>query len=356
MGAELAAFTLAGITSAAVTPIAIRVANRTGFYDYPREYRKHAKPTPFLGGAAVLVAFLAATALLGNIGGSMLVLLACAVGLWLLGTLDDRFSVAPRWRVLAAACAAIALSAAQLGWETSGGWGVDVALTVFWIVGLVNAFNLMDNLDGACSTVAATSAAGVGILAIVSGHAAIAVLAFALAGACAGFLPWNLAGPARIFLGDGGSMTLGFLVAALAMAAGRHLNLHDGNVLAVALVVGVPILDTTLVIVSRRRRRVSVLTGGRDHLTHRILLALPSPRGVAAALCGVQATLCGLAIAGEEFGIVAVVALAFGAVLLGSLAVLVLDLDRWRPAGIAFGPVPVSAPVASAASISFKSG
>ncbi len=340
MGVELSAavgFAVAGAASLVATPLALAVARRTDFYDRPREYRRHWAPTPFLGGAAVLFGFLVAAVAVGGASGRLLVLLGCAVGFWMLGTLDDRIAVAPKWRLLAETLAAVALMVAGLGWQTTGGTGVDVVLSVVWIVGLVNAFNLMDNLDGACGTVGCVSAAGIGTLAAIHGQVTLAGLAFGLAGACAAFLRWNLAGPAKIFLGDGGSMPVGFLVAALAMATARHLRDGDANLLTTALVAGLPILDTALVTLSRTRRRVRLVTGGRDHLTHRLLLALHSPRAVAAALALGQASLCAMAIAGDGFGIAALAAIAIVAVTLGMVAIAILDTARWRPAGIAVG-------------------
>ncbi len=332
------AFASAGVAALIATPLAIAVARRTDFYDRPREYRRHKAPTPFLGGAAVLVGFLIGAAAVGGASARLLVLLACATGLWLLGTIDDRFAVAPKWRLLAELGAAVALVKSGLGWRTSGGGVVDFAITAVWIVGLVNAFNLMDNLDGACGTVGFVSAAGIGLLAAIHGQAALAGLAFALAGACAAFLRWNLAGPAKIFLGDGGSMPIGFLVGALSMATARHLRVGDASVLAAALLAGLPILDTALVSFSRTRRGVTLVTGGRDHLTHRLLLRLRSPRAVATALALVQTALCALALVGDHLGVVALGALALGAVLVGLLAIAVLDTADWRPPGIAFGP------------------
>src|SRR5436305_2375661 len=246
------------------TPLAIRLARRTGFYDRPREYRQHVAPTPFLGGAAVLAGFLIGALALGNLAPHLVVPMICAVGMWLLGTLDDGLSVAPKWRLLAAAGAALALYLSGMGWNTAGTWVVNLPLTILWIVGLVNAFNLMDNLDGACATVATVSAAGIGVVAAAKGQPLVAGLAFALSGACAGFLPWNLAGPARIFLGDGGSMPIGFLVAALAMLTARQSDTGRAGILLGALLVGLPILDVALVSLSRTRRGLSLLTGGRD--------------------------------------------------------------------------------------------
>ncbi len=334
----VAGFAVAGGLSFVLTPVAIAVAQRSGFLDHPRGYRKHKAPTPFLGGAALLVGFLIAVALVTSLSDQLVIVLLGAGAMWLLGTLDDRFAVPPRFRVLAAAVAAVTLDLAGLGWDTAGGATVDLALTVLWIVGLVNAFNLMDNLDGACSSVGGTAAAGIAVLATIKGDSTIAILAFSLAGACVGFLPWNLAGPAKIFLGDGGSMPIGFLVAALAMATSRHSPAGSAGVLVGALLVGLPILDVTLVSVSRTRRHVSLLTGGRDHLSHRILRSLRTPRAVAAALSVAQGILCACAIVGYELGSSAVVGFAFGAFSVGVIAIVWLDSASWRPADIAVGP------------------
>jgi UDP-GlcNAc:undecaprenyl-phosphate GlcNAc-1-phosphate transferase len=214
---------------------------------------------------------------------------------------------------------------------------INVALTVFWVVGLINAFNLMDNMDGSCATVTIIAAGGAGLIAALEGRAVVAGLAFGLAGAAAGFLRWNLARPARIFLGDGGSMVAGFLVAALVMGVARRSADGDAGLLLGALLVGVPILDVTLVSISRWRRGVTLTTGGVDHLTHRIALVRRSPRAVAATLAAVQLGLCALAIAGHALGPGVLAGLAFAAFVTGVAAIAVLDTARWRPSGIAVG-------------------
>src|SRR5207302_8386320 len=119
----------------------------------------------------------------------------------------------------------------------------DVAFAVAWVVGIVSASNLMDNIDGACGTVGCVSAAGIGTLGAIHGQSAIAGLGFGLAGACLGFLPWNIVGRAKVFLGDGGSMLIGFLVASLAMGTAHHLQVGDANLLIGAMMVGVVMLD-----------------------------------------------------------------------------------------------------------------
>jgi UDP-GlcNAc:undecaprenyl-phosphate/decaprenyl-phosphate GlcNAc-1-phosphate transferase len=326
---------VAAVVAAVATPLAISVARRVEFYDTPRGYRQHRSPTPLLGGAAVIGAFIVAAVAVGA-NGKLLVLLVGAVGLWVVGTIDDLIAVAPMWRLLTETAVALALVSVGLGWSVYGEAG-DVVLTVLWVVGLINGFNLMDNLDGACGSVACASAAGIGTLAALNGDFVVAGLALALASSCAVFLHWNLAGPARIFLGDGGSRPIGLLIAGLAIAAGRHVAVGHAQVIVGALMAGVVILDTALVSLSRTRRGVTLVTGGRDHLSHRLLPVLRSPQGVAAALAVSQAALCVLAIVGgrsssEVLAILAVITISLGLVAIG-----VLDSERWRPPGIAVG-------------------
>jgi UDP-GlcNAc:undecaprenyl-phosphate/decaprenyl-phosphate GlcNAc-1-phosphate transferase len=338
MNVELSPVLGAGVAGAAAfvaTPLAIRVARRFDFYDHPREYRRHAAPTPLLGGAAVIGAYLVAAVAVGA-SGKLLVLVVGAVALWAVGTIDDLVAVAPIWRLLTETGLALLLLAVGLGWHAYGAGG-DVVLTVLWVVGLVNGFNLMDNLDGTCASVACASAAGIGTLAALHGDFTVGALAFALAASCAVFLRWNLAGPARIFLGDGGSRPIGLLIAGFAIAASHDARVGHTQLLVGALMAGVVILDTALVSVSRTRRGVTLVTGGRDHLSHRLLPALRSPRAVAASLAVTQAMLCVLAIAGDRWSAEALVVFALISASLGAVAVAVLDSPRWRPLGIAVG-------------------
>lgn len=338
MNGELAPVLGAGVAAVAAsvaTPLAIRVARRVDFYDTPREYRQHRAPTPLLGGAAVIGAFIVAAIAVGA-SGKLVVLLACTVGLWAVGTIDDLIAVAPVWRLLTETCMALALVAVGLGWNGYGEGG-DIVLTALWVVGLVNGFNLMDNLDGACAGVACASAAGIGTLAALNGNFTVAGLALALSASCAVFLHWNLAGPARIFLGDGGSRPIGLLIAGLAIAAGRHTNVGHAQVIVGALMAGIVILDTSLVTLSRTRRGVTLVTGGRDHLSHRLLPVLRSPRSVAAALAVSQAALCVVAILGARSSRDVLAIGALITVSLGLVAIAVLDTERWRPPGIAVG-------------------
>ncbi len=214
-----AAFAIAALATSIATPVAIRLAVHTAFFDLPTGYKGHKRPTPYLGGTAIMVGILAAVLAVGGTIAQHPVILACALAVCLLGTIDDRVNLPIALRTL------VEVGIAVLLWSTGRGWNVfhdapaDLLLTVLWVLGVINAFNLMDNMDGAGAATAAVSAIGAGTLALISGDTALAPLCFALAGACAAFLPHNLARPARIFMDDGGSLLIGLLVARVTMAA-----------------------------------------------------------------------------------------------------------------------------------------
>lgn len=287
-----AAFAVAALVTWLVTPVAIRLAHATGFIDRPVGYKGHGRPTPYLGGCALMVGILVAALAFGGATGPNALFAAGAVGLWALGTADDRFNLSPYLRLAVEFGLGALLYATGHGWAVFGDATLDLILTCLWVAGIVNAVNLMDNMDGAAATVGAISATGAGLLAALSANPALAVLCFAVAGACAGFLPRNLARPSRIFMGDGGSMPLGFLLAGASMAAASGAVHGPASLVVAVAIVGLVILDTTLVTVSRRRGSRPLLTGGRDHLTHRLRTRLGTAQDVARALSIAQVGLC----------------------------------------------------------------
>jgi UDP-GlcNAc:undecaprenyl-phosphate GlcNAc-1-phosphate transferase len=337
-----AAFAIAAIVTYLCTPVAIAVAVRTGFLDTPAGYKGHRRPTPYLGGTAIMLGVLTAVAAVnGGVPKHGLIILA-ALLIWLMGTLDDRLSLPISVRVAAEVGIAVLLWATGRGWDVFHNAPADLALTIVWVVGVMNAFNLMDNMDGAAATVAAVSAMGAGTLALITGDIALASLSFAVAGACFGFLPRNLARPARIFMGDGGSLLLGLLVARVTMAAVTPSYLGPSGVVVAALLVGLVILDTTLVSISRTRAGRSVLTGGRDHLTHRLSHVVGAPWKVAMALATVQIVVCGVTIAVSQAGV--------GWVLLAGGAGLVLGgIMIWQFETVATAPNRTAPEAAAAA-------
>jgi UDP-GlcNAc:undecaprenyl-phosphate GlcNAc-1-phosphate transferase len=327
------AFLVALAATLLLTPLAIALARHTGFYDHPVGYKGHDDPTPYLGGAAVIGGLLLAAVLLGH-GSSQLTPIAIGAAVLLgVGTIDDRYALTPLTRLAIEVAAAGVLFAGGIGWALFPSDALNLAVSVVFVAGVVNAFNLMDNMDGASGTVAAVSGAGLGALALVQGRPELAAIGFALSGSCLGFLRYNLASPARIFLGDGGSMPVGFVVAALIMAMPGARHLSWAFVPVAVVLVGLPALDTTLVVVSRLRRGAGVFTGGRDHLTHRLRAKLGTPRRVAAVLALAQAFLVGVGavLVGVEDDYLA----AFVATLLimaGIGVVALLESPEWAPA------------------------
>jgi UDP-GlcNAc:undecaprenyl-phosphate/decaprenyl-phosphate GlcNAc-1-phosphate transferase len=328
----LLAVVAAAILTAATVPAAISTARRTGFMDSPVGYKAHARPTPYLGGLAVLAAWLPVVLILGEGPEPYWPLLLGTVGLSLVGTVDDRVNLSPFLRVGVEVLAAWMLWDNGLGWSFLASDLANLLLTAFWVTAVVNAFNLMDNLDGAAASVAGVSALCVGVLAVIGDDLTLAVIAFGLSGALAGFLRYNLARPARIFLGDGGSMAIGFLLAGGLMAVPMGSLSGLPSVGAAAVAVGLPIFDTALVVLSRRRRSAPVFSGATDHTTHRLSAVLKSPRAVAGTLAIGQAFLCALAIEATRLGEGAAIALACAALLLGAAMIVAVDRPRWTPA------------------------
>jgi UDP-GlcNAc:undecaprenyl-phosphate GlcNAc-1-phosphate transferase len=330
------AFALSLVAALVLVPVAMRVALRTGFVDRPGGYKGHAKPTPYLGGAAVLVAVAIALTAFGAATSRFGALLIWAVVLFVVGTVDDKRNLNPLSRLVVEVIAALALWNYGLGWGVFGIPALDIPLTVLWVVGLVNAFNLMDNMDGAASTVAGVCATGVAALGVIYDDLALAVIGVAVAGACLGFLRYNLAKPARIFLGDGGSMPIGFIIAGAVMASPGASSSGWSAILAMAPMVGLPILDTTLVVISRRRGGRPVLSGGRDHLTHRLRAMLGSTRAVVLALAGAQAALCITAVGFSQLGTLFAASAALVFVAASAFTIFVLETPgRGRLARVA---------------------
>jgi UDP-GlcNAc:undecaprenyl-phosphate GlcNAc-1-phosphate transferase len=324
-----AAFAIAALVTYLATPVAIKLAVQMSCFDLPVGYKAHGRPTPYLGGLAIITGLLAALLSLGGAAALDGVLIAAAIAIFVMGTLDDRVNLPVLLRI------SVEAGLASLLWATGGGWDIfhsgpaDLALTIFWVVAVTNAFNLMDNMDGAAASTAAVSALGAGSLMLISGVTVAVPLSFAVAGACLGFLPWNLSRPSRIFMGDGGSLLIGFLVARVTMGAVTRGWLGPSGVIVGGLLVGLVILDTTLVTVSRSRGRRPVLSGGSDHLTHRLAKRLGAPRNVALALAVTQLALCAVTIAVVEAG-VGWVLLAGGAeVVLGGILIWQFERSVW---------------------------
>ena len=269
--------------------------------------------------------------------------------LWAVGTIDDRRHVSPVTRVVVELALGTLIWASGLGWELDLGWTIDLALTAVWVLGLVNAFNLFDNMDGASSTMALVVSIATAMSGLIAHDAWVTAASAALAGSCLGFLPHNLSRPrATIFLGDGGSMPLGFAVSVLVMDAASGAAAQEQALTLGLLLVAVPAFDTALVIVSRRRKGISVLTGGRDHLTHRTRRRLRGARAVAVALGSAQAVVAAIALIAVNGSSVAILVVTVVVVAVATGVVTVLEGEEDRLVARGEVTVPAEARAAEA--------
>ena len=206
------------------TPLARQIAPRLGVMDRPSSRKVHLKPTPRMGGAAIFVAVMLALIFLQdwrNFDQLVSILLAAS---WMsfLGIWDDRWGVRPLLKLVGQLLGALFLvvNGVQVALPCTPHW-VDVFVTVLWLVGVTNALNLLDNMDGLSGGVAAIAAAFFVLMSAFSGQYLVGVLAAAVLGACIGFLVYNY-NPASIFMGDSGSLFLGFLLAAIGTRLASH--------------------------------------------------------------------------------------------------------------------------------------
>lgn len=261
------------------TPLVRYAALQLGIIDQPSARKIHRAPVPLMGGAAIYVAFIAALTLWGERSyvNEVVGIFVGATLVSLVGALDDSRGVGSYFKLLFQVVAACILVFSGVQVRLFDGF-LDVILTLFWVVGVTNAFNLLDNMDGLSSGVATISAAFFTLLAAMSDQYLVGTLAAALCGACIGFLVYNW-NPARVFMGDTGSLFLGFLLAAVGIKLRFPANTASITWMIPILVLALPVFDTGLVFISRLRRGKNPLTtAGKDHVSHRLALRTGSQR------------------------------------------------------------------------------
>ena len=328
---------VAATATAALTPMVRALALRVGQMAGATEDRWHTRPTPNVGGLAIVGGFALAVALeVGLFGPGLAVgevapravvpltppvglvvaaLLAAALGLW-----DDVRQLRPSTKLVGQLAAASILIMTGIGVWLTGTYVLDVLISLFWFVGITNALNLLDNMDGLAGGIGAIAATFLGINFLLGGQSELAILSFAFAAALGGFLVHNYP-PARIFMGDSGSLFIGLFLAGLALSPVPGLSRSLAAVVAVPLVVlAIPILDTTFVTVSRLLEGRAVSKGGRDHTSHALVsLGVSEERALW--------ILWGLAILGGGVGLLVrttgrTFAYMLGGILLAALALL----------------------------------
>ena len=275
------AFPLALLLGLALAPLAIRLAWAVGYLDHPEARKLHSAATPLLGGVAIFVAALAAWLLAGSVGAARLdgpapAMVGGAVIALLLGLWDDRFGM-PVIRKLAGQTAAAALLLASGTMpDLLLGPAANVTVTLIVLVALMNAINFLDNMNGMVAGLAAIALLAFAWGSFERGTPGVAAAQLAIAGACIGFLPWNFP-RARIFLGDAGSLFLGYSLGASAVLAFEGGPRGWGQ-LGPALVLAYPAFDMIFVVITRLRDGRKVYLGGRDHTNHRLASVLKCPK------------------------------------------------------------------------------
>jgi UDP-GlcNAc:undecaprenyl-phosphate GlcNAc-1-phosphate transferase len=282
-------FASAFILVLGATPIIRRIANSLGIVDQPDARRLHLTPIPLLGGVAIYAGFIIALLVFGEgwVVSQAIGILIGATIVSFLGIWDDRRGLRPLLKLLGQAIAAsiIIISGIQVSFLPHP--ALNVAITFIWILGITNALNLLDNMDGLSGGVGAVAAGFFLLLAAWNGQYLVASLAAALMGVCIGFLVYNF-NPASIFMGDAGSMFLGFILAVVGIKLRFPGRPNIITWMIPVVVLGLPIFDTTLVVFSRLRRGINPLTSpGQDHASHRLVSMGLSHRRAVILLYGV---------------------------------------------------------------------
>ena len=276
-------------------------ALRFHWLDRPGQGKVHATPIPLLGGIGIYAGFVIAFWITNSptILQQSSAVLAGATLITITGLYDDLRGMKPLPKLIAQVLAAGALISGGIYAQVTGIYGLDLAITIFWVVGLCNAQNLLENMDGLSAGIAAIACFFFTLLAVSQGQVIISAVAAALLGATLGFLRFNWH-PATIFMGDTGSLLLGFLLASLGIQLRFPSDLVLRTWMIPILVLAVPIFDTTLVSISRLRRGLRLTDGGKDHVSHRLRkmgLGIRQSVGaiyLASCFCGIVALLIAL--------------------------------------------------------------
>src|SRR6187455_2997538 len=255
-----------------LTPVVRSFARRYGFVAKPKTDRWHKAPTAMLGGAAIWLSVVLSIQFFVPHTTYSWVILRASTFLFLVGIVDDILHIKPYQKLIGQIMGSAFVVYYGLSLPWTGSALINMALSIFWLIGITNAINLLDNMDGLASGIAIIAAGFLGLSFVSTGQFMEALTMVAFAGALLGFLVYN-SNPASIFMGDCGSMFVGFFLASSAL-----VNVSGGRtrsflpVLAVPiLVLFIPIFDTTFVTVLRKLSGRAASQGGRDHTSHRLV-------------------------------------------------------------------------------------
>jgi len=274
----LTSYALVGV----LTPLMRKIALSKEILDHPNSaHKSHSQPTPYLGGVAIILGVITITygsLLLSDLSVKNFLLatslLGPAIAMGLIGLWDDIKQLPPLPRFIGQTIAGVVVATIlilgnNLG-NPTGSTPLDVLISVVWVVGICNSINFFDNLDGGAAGTSAVTAIALTFIAVNGGQSLIASLSLVLTGSTLGFLIWNRS-PARIYMGDAGALFLGVLLATLTIRLNPETNSTIASFSIPVLLLAVPILDTSVAVISRLRRKISPFQGSKDHLSHRLI-------------------------------------------------------------------------------------
>lgn len=342
IGTIIAAFAIAAVLSYFFTPPVKNFAHKVGAIDVPKDARRmHKKPIPRLGGLAIYGGFLCSILIFGQLDETMLCVLLGAAIIVALGIFDDVLALGAKLKFvvqIVAAAIPVCIGDLQIGLFTNLNPLSDtpfvhlgilaVPVTIIWIVGITNAVNLIDGLDGLAVGVSSIAAITMLAVALLTGNMPIAITMAALAGACIGFMPYNL-NPAKIFMGDTGSTFLGYMLATVSIMG--LFKFYAVISFAVPfLILGLPIFDTANAIIRRVAAGRSPMSPDRSHVHHKLIDMGFNQKQAVAILYAISATLGLTAVvltsSGEVKAIVLLLAV-LAAILVG--ACIIYGAEHW---------------------------
>lgn len=277
-------FVVTTVISYIITPVIRKIAVSLDYMDHPRNNKVHAHPTALLGGVAIYAAFIVGLLITTPLdlahNAKLMSIVIGSTFLVVIGLVDDRMGMMPEVKLLGQFLAAMVAIKAGIRVEFLHNYYLDTIFTYIWIVGITNSFNLLDNMNGLSAGIAVIAAVFFGIVMWTGHQPAAAVVAFALAGAGLGFLRHNFP-KASIFMGDTGSLLLGYALATMAVLGSWSTKFLTTSLAMPVIILAYPIFDTTLVTVMRLAEGRSIFQGGKDHSSHRLaLLGLKKKRAV----------------------------------------------------------------------------
>lgn len=282
------AFGIAFVISLGLTPAVFLIARRYNLASRPVADRWHTVATPHMGGIAIFIAWLVPICFLAMPSTQRDGLMVGGGLAFLLGLVDDIWPLAAIYKLGGQVVVALTVIAFGIHVEIVANPYLAAAVTVVWIVAIMNAINLIDNMDGACAGTALIIALNLAGLGLIFPSYAITSICLLLAGALTGFLVWNFP-PAKIFMGDSGSMFIGFALAALSLVGSWRDASHLSIMLMIPLLLfALPLFDVALVATIRRLHGRPISQGGRDHTSHRLVLLGLSERQTLAVIWGVS--------------------------------------------------------------------